>query len=350
MAKVPSVHLRLYSPSPVCYDIHNDASSVVVQEGHCFNNKLLEQLWFELLLPVCIQQDGLDVLWGPAHRLPICITPHTPCVVTIHDLAWKFSPDTMRFAVRLSERFRIPVAVRRAAHIIVDSRKMADTLINELHIDEKKITIIPLSATQPDSIVPDSVPENLRIKKPYFLFVGTLEPRKNLVRLLTAYAQIEPSIRNKINLVIVGGKGWKGQRLKECISTLFPEDQIYLAGYVEDALLATLYKNAQFLAMPSLYEGFGLPVVEAMSYGLPVLTTENSIMSDVAENCGIFVDALDVSSIRYGLQKLILDKSLRKKLSDNALSDSLKFSWEESASRLISVFKKVVSSHKNVCL
>jgi len=181
----------------------------------------------------------------------------------------------------------------------------------------------------------------------FFLFVGTLEPRKNLTRLLQAYDSLPLSIKEKMKLVIVGGKGWGKVNLLDMITQLDLTEHVKVLGRVDDMALATLYANAQFLVMPSLYEGFGLPLVEAMSYGTPVLTANNSSMPEVAGNAGLLVDALDVESIADGLQEMITNNRLRERLAKNAKLNVSRFSWDNSAKKLITVFEKAIDLRKD---
>ena len=202
---------------------------------------------------------------------------------------------------------------------------------------------MPLGTNLTKSAVPFESLQKFGIDRPYFLFVGTLEPRKNLPRLLTAYSRLGESIKEQAILVIAGGKGWGGVDVNEVVAELGLVSHVRILGYVDEITLAALYANAQFLAMPSLYEGFGLPLVEAMISGTPVLTSNNSSMPEVAGNAGWLVDALDIGSIGNGLNKLICDEQLRGKLAANAKSNVARFSWDKSAQLLITVFEQAIS-------
>ena len=144
-------------------------------------------------------------------------------------------------------------------------------------------------------------------------------------------------------LVIAGGDGWGGVNISDTVDKLGLKNHILLLGYVEEANLGVLYANAQFLAMPSLYEGFGLPLVEAMVFGTPVLTSNNSSMPEVAGDAGLLVDALDVTSIEKGLRKLIGEDNFRVKLALNAKKNASRYNWGKSARKLVSVFEKVIA-------
>ena len=145
-------------------------------------------------------------------------------------------------------------------------------------------------------------------------------------------------------LAITGSEGWGGIKIKDKIADLGLVNHVRLLGYVEEPTLAALYKNALFLAMPSLYEGFGLPLVEAMDYGRPVLTSNNSSMPEIAANAGLLVDALDVNSITNGLMQLIDNEKLRNRLAANTKKNVARFSWSKSARQLITVFEQTIAA------
>lgn len=342
LSKVANVSLYLYSPAPVRDDVVLCLGITKIRTD-VWSNDWLRQLWFETYLPLWVKNDGVDIFWGPAHRLPRWLPRNLARVVTIHDLVWKYAGDTMRPLSRLLERYQMPSAVRAADAVVADSLATADSVMKEFCINSNKLSVVPLGTNLTKSAVPFESLQKFGIDRPYFLFVGTLEPRKNLPRLLTAYSRLGESIKEQAILVIAGGKGWGGVDVNEVVAELGLVSHVRILGYVDEITLAALYANAQFLAMPSLYEGFGLPLVEAMISGTPVLTSNNSSMPEVAGNAGWLVDALDIGSIENGLNKLICDEQLRGKLAANAKSNVARFSWDKSAQLLITVFEQAIS-------
>ena len=345
LSNIKDVTLYLYSPSP----INNAVSGLesVTIRIHSWNNGLLRQLWSESYLPLWAKEDEIDVFWGPSHRLPRFLSSRIARVVTIHDLVWKLAKETMHPATYFLEKIQMPVAVRKADLIVADTYSTRDAVITEFDVKPQNISVIPLAANNIQNIPSFEFCKKYDINRPYFLFVGTLEPRKNLTRLLQAYDSLPLSIKGKMKLVIVGGKGWGEVNLLDTITQLDLIECVKVLGRVDDMVLAALYANAQFLVMPSLYEGFGLPLVEAMSYGTPVLTANNSSMPEVAGNAGLLVDALDVESIADGLQEMITNNELRERLAKNAKLNASRFSWDESAKKLIAVFEKVIDLRKD---
>jgi len=346
LSKLENIALYLYSPSPIPTGVTCKLTAVNIRSGK-WNNGVLRQFWTECYLPLWAKKDGVDVFWGPAHRLPRWLPKSIASVVTIHDLVWKYAGDTMRPLSRCLERYQMPAAVRSADHVIAISNATAGAVTKELGIKSDKLSIVPLGANVTEKTVTFRPLQQLDINRPYILFVGTLEPRKNLTRLLTAYSYLPDSLKDHTMLVIAGGKGWGGIDIKHTVADLGLDKYVRILGYVDESTLATLYANALFLAMPSLYEGFGLPLVEAMVHGTPVLTSNNSSMPEVAGKAGLLIDPLDVKSIKNGLEELITNDDLRRNLADNARNNVTRFNWDAAAKQLVSVFEKAVSARAN---
>jgi glycosyltransferase involved in cell wall biosynthesis len=341
--------LHLYSPSQIHHKILDqcpDAAVDVPLKKMKIINKIYRQLWSEIYLPLRIKRDKVDVFWGPAHHLPFLLSTQIPSVVTIHDLVWKYAGETMRPLNRLFEKIRMPHAIWKADRVVADSYSTQQEVLKEFKVHEDKISVIYLGKPQRQTVPPFEDLISLALTCPYFLFVGTIEPRKNLTHLLKAYAQLSEDTKQKAQLVIVGGSGWGHVNLLETIDELNLNSHVVILGYVDDAVLPALYAHAQFLAMPSLYEGFGLPLVEAMVYGTPVLTSDKSSMPEVVGDAGILIDPLDAGSIREGLKYLIENVTLRTDLAEKALKNGERFSWERAANQLVDVFKRVIENDR----
>lgn len=299
----------------------------------------LGMVWRFLGIAANVRRSSVDVFWGPAHRLPFVMPKDTPCVLTIHDLAWKKVGATMPAYRRVVESIIMPFSLRRADIIITVSQSTADDVLRYYPECVGKVRVIPLASSM-ESIV-DIEPSGLQPLIPdelYVLFVGTIEPRKNIINLLTAFSELPAKIRSEYKLVVVGDKGWGRLRLHEKIMSLGLTGSILMLGQVTEPHLKCLYRNAYCLAMPSLYEGFGLPIVEAQSFGVPVITSNCSSMPEVAADGAIYVDPFDVGSISNALQTLLSDRALRDELSRRSLINSQRFSWERSAQLTLDAF------------
>lgn len=291
-------------------------------------------------LPWWAWRDRPDVFWGPAHRLPVALPATTACVVTIHDLCWVRAPQTMQAVTRELDRRLMARAVRRADTVIAVSRATADDLHAVFPETRDKTVVIHAGFTLLTQTLPlEELVPGIRPGR-YLLFVGTLEPRKNLARLMEAYAQAARQAPEIPPLVVVGGRGWGGEDPASLIRHLRLDGRVHVLGRVPDGKLATLYENALCLVMPSLYEGFGLPLVEAMSFGTPVLTSSVSSMPEVVGDAGLLVDPLSVESITAGLLAMVNDVVLRETLASRAALRAAQFTWERAASETLDVLQR----------
>jgi len=306
----------------------------------------LRMAWAQSALPWWAAQDGIELFWAPTHRLPSYLPDRIARVVTVHDLVWKHAGQTMRPLSRWLDAKLMPEAVRLADRVIAVSEHTARDLLTEVPEAEGKVRVVPLGASALLKPQPRETLQTLGIDGPFFLFVGTLEPRKNLHLLLEAYASLPEGVRDSAQMVIAGGKGWGGVDVPSIAAQLNIKDRIRIVGHASDALLSTLYAHALFLAMPSLYEGFGLPLVEAMAMGTPVLTSNCASMPEVAGDAGLLVDPSDVNSISNGLLAMIMDHSLRQRLSEKAKATAARYSWGKAAEATLKIFDEAVQARK----
>ena len=337
-------HLYLYTPKALPAS-QLDLSNTTLRSGRS-RARIGKMLWSQSVLPWWAMQDEVDVFWGTTHRLPRFLPSSMPRVVTIHDLVWKFAAETMRPTSRFLESRLMPPAIRAADRIIADSQSTANDICEVFPQARDKVRVVHLGVSElVDSEGIDSL-RPLGIDGPYFLFVGTLEPRKNLRRLLNAYARLSPSIRARAKCVIAGGKGWGGVDLKQLRTDLGLDRDVVLTGYVSDVQLATLYAHAKFLVMPSLYEGFGLPLIESMSRGVPVLTSDCSSLPEVAGEAGLLVDPQDEWSIGGGLSVLLTDEARLASLAGHARPNAQRFTWAKAASETMKVFEEAIHTRQ----
>lgn len=304
-------------------------------------------LWMQSMVPYYSLRDDIDLFWSPAHRLPFFLSNEIAKVVTIHDLVWKFFPETMLPATYWLDRIFMPRAVKQADSIIAVSTCTAKDLIQEYPFVGNKVFPISLGVSLSTLAQPKSQLKTIGINRPYFLFVGTIEPRKNLVRLLEAYALLRESDKNRAMLVIVGASGWGGIDIIEIINKLDLSNRVIVLGRIDDVQLATLYAHAEFLAMPSLYEGFGLPLIESMAFGVPVLTSDCASMPEVAGSAGLFVNPRDVGLISDGLKLMLNDGAEKRVLSAQCKNNIERFSWDSTAKNTLKIFEKSILDKKS---
>lgn len=339
---VENVKLTLYSSSSIMPHVEEKFKACILR--HASNhNRLSKMVWSQTQLPYWASKDQLDLFWGPTHRLPRFLPKSIARVVTIHDLVWNYAPQTMRPLSLFMERRLMPEAIGLADLVLADSQSTASGIADIFPQFSSKVRVVHLGVSMLTNQANSLVLAELGIEKPYFLFVGTLEPRKNLERLLIAFSLIPKVYRDKFTLVIAGGKGWGGVNIGGLVFKYGIQDSVKLLGYVTDQQLTGLYANAQFLAMPSLYEGFGLPLVEAMQYGTPVLTSDSGSMAEVTGDAGLLVDPLSLESISKAIVLLLSDAELIKSLRLKALLQANKFTWRKCAIETMSVFEEAMA-------
>ena len=278
------------------------------------------------------QHDKVALFWSPRHHLPLMLNRRIRTVVTIHDLVWRRYPETMQPKNRWLERLLTRPSIASADSIIC----VSDFTAGEVeayypeHANKCRVIHEAAEAHEPGAL-PGDVPER------YLLFVGTLEPRKNLDNLLSAYSSLGSSQRRP-PLIIVGGSGWGDYDVRAHVAKLDLTSQVIFYGQPADDELHALYKNALALVMPSLYEGFGLPALEAMQHGVPVIASNNSSLPEIVGDAGLLVDPRSIEAIARAMQKISGDDSLRALLSERAIVRSQRFSWDLAASQTMEVF------------
>ncbi|MCZ6819592.1 MAG: glycosyltransferase family 1 protein, partial [Calditrichaeota bacterium] len=257
--ETPDIRWFLYADRPVLqgYDQHNN----VVTRQYPNSSKIKSLLRTQFQFARWARADAVDVFWSPRHHLPIRLDSSIRTVVTVHDLVWQKYPETMMFLNLLVEKLLMPPSLDRADRILCVSQSTADDVALGFPANKSKLVVTPLAACAVET------PRTPNMKSPYMLFVGTLEPRKNLVRILKAYARAKASLQ-ETRLVIIGAQGWMDD-IRKHIDSEGLTGSVDLLGYLEEEALHGYYQHALCLLMPSLYEGFGLPALEAMNYGVP---------------------------------------------------------------------------------
>lgn len=271
-------------------------------------------------------------------------------VLTVHDLAFYFYPNAAMPSLHRYLNVVVPRSVERADHILADSRNTAIDLHEQWQVPQDQITVVqgavdhkhfrPIGETARQA----TVRERYGIgDRPFILGLSTLEPRKNFERLIQAYSQARNDAGIEHRLVIGGKKGWLYDAIFEQVQQLHLEDHVLFPGFVADEDLPSLYSAAQFFAFPSLYEGFGLPIIEALACGTPVLTADNSCLPEAGGPGAIYVNAEDVNSIADGIVRLATDSKLRSELSAAGIDHAAGFTWKRSAGQLLDAYAAVLS-------
>ena len=303
------------------------------------------RLWTHLRLSWEMGRHPPDLLFVPAHVLPP-IRPRRS-LVTVHDLGYRHFPQ----AHRPLDRLYLDLSTRWNAHaatrLLADSEATKADLIGEYGTPASKITVVYPGRDESlrrveDPAAVSAVKSKYGIAGDYVLYVGTLHPRKNLLRLIEAFAMLNSGFGiGDSGLVIAGRKGWLYDEIFDRVKSLGLTDRVILTGYVAEADLPALLSGARLFAFPSLHEGFGFPVLEAMSCGVPVVCSNSSSLPEVAGDAALLIDPLDTTALAAALARLLADESLRVSLVARGYEQARRFSWERAARQVLSIIEEL---------
>jgi len=286
-------------------------------------------------------KNKIDVFFSPTHYLPFYVPK--PSAISILDVSYLHFPKLFKkrdlYQLKLWGRF----SIGKAKKIITISKSSKNDIIKAYGIDSGKIEVIYPGIKQGSNIEypvlsMDRLREKYGIDKDYILFVGTIQPRKNIERLIEAFSTIK---NKKLKLVVVGKKGWMYEDILNAPKKFGITDRVKFLDSVTDEDLPSFYKNAICFVLPSLYEGFGLPVLEAMQYGCPVLTSNISSLPEAGGDSVLYCDPENVDDIAKNLESMIQNSELRKKLIEKGFEQVKKFSWEKTAKETLNALQEL---------
>jgi len=302
-----------------------------------------KKLWTQFGLPLNLFLGKRpNIFFTPTHYAPR-FSP-IPTAISIMDLSFIHFPNLFakKDLYQLTNWTRY--SVKNASKIFTISKSSKDDIINEYGVDDKKIFVTYPGIKEGSNariLTMDDLRKKFGIDKDYILFVGTLQPRKNIVKLIEAFSKIE---RENLILIIVGKKGWLYEDILSAPQKFGVGERVKFLDFVEDKDLPSLYKNALCFVLPSLYEGFGLPVLEAMKYGCPVLTSNVSSLPEAGGDAAIYFDPTDAEDIASKIEKVISNPKLRQELIEKGYNQIKKFSWEKTAKETLRVLEDLGKS------
>ncbi|MBV9324215.1 MAG: glycosyltransferase family 4 protein [Chloroflexi bacterium] len=309
-------------------------------------------LWHRAKLPV-----PADWLSGPVdlYHCPDFVLPplrRARGILTVHDLAFLMRPDCADSRLRAYLEEVVPRSVRRADFIIADSENTRNDLVVLLGVRPSSVAVVPGGVEERFTRVTDEDQlQNARRKlgvgdEPFILAIGVIEPRKNLNRLMDAFAMLKErgNVPSNLKLVLAGGKGWLYDDIFDHHADSPVRDDILLPGFVSDTLLPAIYSAAEALAFPSLYEGFGLPILEAMACGTPVVASRASCLPEVADGAALMIDPNNVEGLTGALELVLLDADLRARLIAQGLERAAQYTWTKAAEQLLGVYRAVAAT------
>lgn len=309
-----------------------------------FSPRWSARLWHRAKIPIPVEifTSKIDLFHATDFVMPPTL-PNTKTLLTVHDLSFVRVPDAASPSLKAYLDAVVPRSVKRADHILADSQATKDDLIDLYDTPESKITVLLSGVDKRFKPITDSQQLNQILSKyelndkDYLLSVGTVQPRKNYSRIIRTLARLRQQGLD-VHYAIVGGKGWLEDEMYQTIEDTHLQDYVHVLGFVDDVDLPALYTGSKSLIITSLYEGFGLPILEAMACGIPVITSNLSSLPEVAGEAGILVDPLDIDAITDATFTVLTDSTKRNQLIESGYQQVTHFTWERSAKHLKSIY------------
>ncbi len=322
------------------------------QENTLWKSSIHSLGWTQTRFAFELLKDRPDVLFMPIQQLPILRWPNMKTVAVIHDLAFHEYPEQFRykdwlllhtFSAQVANEADAIIAVSQATKDDIKKYYGREENVHVVHhgIDHDRFRVFS-DAEKAEGLkkLQEKYPALRQAQGKYILFVGQIQPRKNIGRLVEAYEQLGGEGSAKLQLVIAGGHGWNNKEIYKRIDESPARENIILTGAVPDALLPALYANAQVFVLPSLQEGFGIPLIEAAACGAPLITSNVSSMKEIASDAAVLIDPMNALSIANGIQKVLAEKD---ELQKKSIALAQRFSWEKTAQETIRILRGVIS-------
>lgn len=307
------------------------------------SERALTILWHRLRLPIPVEwfTGPVDIFHSTDFVLPPVRQART--ILTVHDLAFMRLPQCAEAGLRIYLNKVVPYSIERADLVLADSQSTKNDLVELLGVSPDKIEVVYAGVESRFRPMEGEMALQ-RIKKrygldfPFILSLGTLEPRKNFTGLIEAYALMRD---RELKLVIAGGKGWLYDEIFARAEKLGLGGEIVFPGFVADEDLPALYNLAELFVFPSLYEGFGLPPLEAMACGTPVVTSDRPSLPEVVGEAGLMVEATDSQALAEAMERVLMDENLRREMREKGLKQAEKFTWDAAAEKLLEVYRRL---------
>lgn len=305
-------------------------------------------MWTQRVFPFLLRNDKPDVLFMPIQMLPFLKAKKQKSVVTIHDLAFLLYPETFPAKDAFLHKLYVREAITKANHLIAITEATKRDIIKFYNIDPDKITVIYHGVDKirfrqiqkGEEYLVNDVKTKYNIKKPYILYIGNVQPRKNIQGLIKAYQQLRANTKHNYQLIIAGAKAWLVDDVMKEIGENYIEDIIF-TGRFEDSELTPLLWGADLFVLPSFYEGFGLPILEAMACGVPTAVSNTPSLVEVGGEASLSFDPHNIDDIAKVLDNIISNPNLRQEMIIKGLERASKFSWNRCAKETIKIIEKV---------
>ncbi len=314
-----------------------------------FKNKISASrriLWEHFVLPKLLNNGKTDLFHMPDHILPV-LSVKAKKVITIHDLSFYIYPETFNFSKRFYKKLLTPYSVKNADFIIADSNSTKSDIIKLFSYQEQKIKVVYIGVSEMFKKINDQnllkkIRSKRRLPKNFIIFVGTLEKRKNIELLIDSFADLIRQKKIDHDLIIVGKKGWLFEGIFEKINKKELAGRVKFIFDTTDDELPILYNLADLMVYPSLYEGFGLPVVESMACGCPVITSNVSSLKEIACGAAILINPRDKEELSYYIEKVLTDENLRNDLITKGFQRAKNFTWRKCAEETLQIYNSIL--------
>jgi glycosyltransferase involved in cell wall biosynthesis len=314
-----------------------------------YENHFRRDFWEQAYLPLKLHKIKINVYHGPNYVLPILAK--TGMVLTAYDMISFATPEWYKSISRFRVQKLLKVSAMKAQKIITGSENSKRDIIEILKVPEEKVKVVYIgvdSAYKPinDQDRINSVKARYGIANKYILHVGSLNPRKNISRLIEAYNRLPQSLREEHQLVLVGKRGWRADEILAKVKELHLENRVIFTGFVKDDDLPLLMNASSLLTFPSLYEGFGIPPLEAMACGTPVVASNTSSIPEVVGDAALLFDPYNVEEMTEAMYRALTDKQLRNELRQKGFERIKQFSWEKAAKETLAIYNEVYYGRK----
>lgn len=333
--QMPNVKFQIYLKDLPREDMPKE------KEGWKYKIIKPKKLWTQLGLPfnLFLSSPRPDVFFTPTHYAPrFC---PVPTAISIMDLSYIYFPQLFKKSDLYQLKNWTYYSVKKAKTVFTISKSSKNDIIKEYKIPENKVVVtypgIKVSSIKNQVLSMDIIKEKYGIEGKYILFVGTLQPRKNITKLIEAFSKLKTDLK----LVIIGKKGWLFEEILEAPEKFGVENRVKFLNFVPDEDLADFYSNAICFVLPSLYEGFGLPVVEAMKYGCPVITSNISSLPEAGGDAALYFDPQDADDIAAKIEQVISSEKIRKEMIEKGYNQVKKFSWKKTAEETLKELENI---------
>lgn len=306
-------------------------------QGHVLSpparHPLLWKYWFDVKVSRQLKKMGADVFFSPDGQCSLTTT--IPQCLVVHDLAFLHYPDGFQKTHLHYYKHYTPKFIRKAKTVLTVSNFSKQDILHQYKTGEEKINVVYNGVKEIFAPIPFNEQNSLKDKytagTEFFLYAGAIHPRKNLINLLKAFSIFKRRLQSSMKLVLAGRLAWKNNEFLELLKTYKYKDDVVLTGYLEERELAKLMASAYAFVYPSLFEGFGVPVIEAMKYGVPVLTSKASSMEEISEGAALYFNPQNIDDIADGLMRIYKDEGGRKALIEKGGAVAQKYTWERTA-------------------